>query len=320
MASFTPPALQEVSLPLLLRRVFFSKLFFHNCRCCFQFKNGKPDLILAEFCICWRRSVKRCALTVGLALASHSSKPLTYPKQVRRPRTTVPTALIWILILSVLPKERVRSVMATDNWQRTCGTLLSRRFIKVWPKLPPRYVPVTDYWCANLPPRWRRLCWRSHWVHQQTQRNGRANTPTCTYLPTLIILAWQTHTWGEKKKPTMLQERDGKQWNVWGINDLTGNIEGQMLRVINWGCVHKGQQEQTRSRQEYLNVGFASVTVLFFSLYVEQSDRTCRRRWTHWWRNFVKESDVTSKRNSYLNQRKEKGLVITIPLSAFQTH
>lgn len=50
----------------------------------------------------------------------------------------------------------------------------------------------SDYWCVNLAPRWLRLCWRSHWVHQQTQRNGCTNRPTYDHLPTLIILAWQT--------------------------------------------------------------------------------------------------------------------------------
>lgn len=153
-----------------------------------------------NFVVCWRWSAKRHASAAGLALASHSRKPLKYPKQVCRPRTTVPTALIWILIWVVLPTEKVRSVMATDNWQRTCGTLAFSMLSKSPAKAPPRYGPLTDYWCANLPPRWRRLCWRSHWVHQQTQRNGRANTPICTYLPTLIILAWQTHAWGEKEK------------------------------------------------------------------------------------------------------------------------
>lgn len=76
----------------------------------------------------------------------------------------------------------------TTRWQRPC-------FLNTFESPAKARAAIrsfSDYWCANLPPRWLRLCWRSHRVHQQTQRNGCTNTPTYTYLPTPIILAWQT--------------------------------------------------------------------------------------------------------------------------------
>lgn len=171
---------------------------------------------------------------------------------MRRPRTTVPTALIWILIWVVLPTEKARSVMATDNWQRTCGALAFSTLSES-PAKAPAAIRSFDWllMCKFTSPLTKTLLTLS--LGTSTNPEERACKHTDLHLFTYIDNTCMANTrLGKKKKkrkkPTMLQERDGKQWNVWGINDLTGNTQGHMLPVINWGCMHKGQQEQTWSR------------------------------------------------------------------------
>lgn len=192
----------------LIEESFFF-LFFNistTATIIFQFKNGKPDLIPADGGFFFFFSTQeqegmseRCKILVCPYIPANLKISKTgFSPKYNGTNPISESHIYWrsLFRVSTVTKKakfdkktkQNSDWQLTTRWQRPC-------FLNTFESPAKARAAIrsfSDYRCANLPPRWLRLCWRSHRVHQQTQRNGCTNTPTYTYLPTPITLAWQT--------------------------------------------------------------------------------------------------------------------------------